>query len=732
VTDVRQLLWSLAAAAALLWPAHVVGPLDGIPLDTRVEAIAIGLVFPVLLWLHPRFLRSAIARAPVIALLALKLATSQLLAQEGWCARFITPAPLQAETSAIQLTWDARADWRHHVPSCSAIVARPYTELASFPAWFLNLLGAHGQPPAAIVAMTVDGYLSPTSAGTFTLEVPDGQVVHGMIDDRPIDASTPLALAAGRHPVHLETVFSGNTWRFEPRWNGADAFSAVLTTTRPPTALDEAARPAVRLLTWFVAALLLASWTIAAWRERAFSLPASAWVCGATLACVAAGLAGNLSAQRIAVALLAGAALCRVPDRSRDARAAFLLVGVPWLALIVAATLSHIGRFDLYSPGDDFTMFQRFAHRIYMQGYWLEGGQETFWFQPLYRWIVGALHLVFGDSSVGERYLDAVALAAGAQFAFVVASRVVSFEWGTAAAALTLATVALSPAWWVIGRGLSEIASAGFAYAAALLLIGPSAVRLKPGTTGVSSSPGAVGSAALLALLAFYTRLNNLPFVISLVAMTLPFDVTAASLWRPRTWIARVPVRRALAVLGCLAIGLVLFAWRTWHYTGVFSLFAGTQQEQRATVQPTDSLGMAAIHVVQSLLVIMTVQDPPAFDPRALLVIVGVVTAALALLRTPLCRDLPAGPVLLCLGAIAGSLVSRGTAYVGRFSIHVMPIATALAVSAAGLMWRRRSSRRRTGGPVRQDGHRVVVVTPLRQKREAARLRGRENAERRR
>lgn len=30
-------------------------------------------------------------------------------------------------------------------------------------------------------------------------------------------------------------------------------------------------------------------------------------------------------------------------------------------------------------------MFQRMSYRIYMQGYWLQGGENTSWFQPFYR-----------------------------------------------------------------------------------------------------------------------------------------------------------------------------------------------------------------------------------------------------------------------------------------------------------------------------------------------------------
>jgi len=52
------------------------------------------------------------------------------------------------------------------------------------------------------------------------------------------------------------------------------------------------------------------------------------------------------------------------------------------------------------------------ARAIYMHGFWLEAGTKTFDYQALYRWNHGALHLVFGDSSVGETYLDASCLLA--------------------------------------------------------------------------------------------------------------------------------------------------------------------------------------------------------------------------------------------------------------------------------------------------------------------------------
>src|SRR5258708_36726608 len=128
--------------------------------------------------------------------------------------------------------------------------------------------------------------------------------------------------------------------------------------------------------------------------------------------------------------------------------------------------MSEGGRFQVYFFGDDSLTFQRYAHRIFMQGYWLEGGERTFWHQPLYRWTNGVLHLMFGDSSVGEALADAAALLVGALFAFEVVRRVASFRAGILAGVLTLVTIVLGPNWYLLGRGLSELSATAWIYLA--------------------------------------------------------------------------------------------------------------------------------------------------------------------------------------------------------------------------------------------------------------------------
>ncbi len=159
--------WGFAAAAALLWPARTAGPLDGVPLDGVAEAILIGVVFPALLWFHPRFLRTSVARGAILALLAWKTFAAVAVVPDGWCVRFEPGRPYVSDaTSPVPHSWDVRADWLSPQPTCSAVMRRRYMGIGEFPVWFFNLPAANGmypvegdRPPTARTAMTVTGFL---------------------------------------------------------------------------------------------------------------------------------------------------------------------------------------------------------------------------------------------------------------------------------------------------------------------------------------------------------------------------------------------------------------------------------------------------------------------------------------------------------------------------------------------------------------------------------------------
>jgi len=469
---------------------------------------------------------------------------------------------------------------------------------------------------------------------------------------------------------------SGGNWSLVPTWNGADLFAESVATVAMPGSLDGWLRPWGRYVTP-VLLLLVVAVALAEIVVRASQPLAIMWTVGAAAALALIGAAAPVAAVRTAPLFLAAVAALPLRRRLRNAWGAVLLVGVPFIALVTAFHAREAGVFTWYSVGDDFWMYQRYAYRIFMQGYWLEGGQPTFWFQPLYRWIAGALHMIFGDSSIGEALWDGACVVAAALFTFTVTRAVAGFRWAVSAMIVMLAVLMLGPIWYLVGRGLAEISSMGLLATAALL-----ALRSRDGSWRF------IVLAGFCATLAFYARMNNLPMALAVMAFAWPLRQPTGDLWSPGRLLHRISYRVAAGIAIVIAVGLLLFALRTWYYTGVFSLFYGTQAAARSVWQTTDEGITPLQNVIGSFLTVVTMADPPRLDPRGLPIGLGLLSAILAIARVRPFDRLPLNAVLLCLASFAGALVARGSAYPGRFSAHVIPVATALTVSAIALLVR--------------------------------------------
>ena len=693
-------MWGLLAVVALLWPARTVGLLDGLPLErTIANAVLLGVVLPTLLWFHPRFLRAPLARVAVLALLAWKAFGAATITPDGWCVRFEPQRPLVKDAASIvPHSWDVRADWLSDEPACSAIVRRPYKGLGEFPVWFFNLPPPNDSwpdpldlPPAARTGMIVSGFIDARHEGTLELEFTRDMQAAAYVDGVKMDRTA--GLTPGVHHVRVEAMLTGDRWRFEPRWNGADLWSSrgVLATVKRPSRFDAIVRPwAGWLVTTLVAGLLIA-WVVSL-VARIGSPAALAWIAAASAVLGGLAATNHVDAARWCVAGLIGAALVPVPARLRNVFGVFALVGIPWLVLIVAAFADNIGHFRLYAWGNDYWMYQRFGYRIVMQGYWLEGGTKSFHFQPFYRWVSGLLHLVFGDSSIGEFFWEGACYLIVALLAFSVTKAAAGFRWGVVGAVTTLTVVAWGLGWGLIGGSLSEVTSMGFIYLGAFM-----ALRSRRGSLAWAVAAG------VLASLAFYTRLNNLPMAAGIALFALSARVPLHQFFqrqpaapKPKAkagaWPTRIAGRTLVAVPAVLALGLLFFAWRNWHFNGSFSLFGGTQLQMLALWQPGMSLAAVVPRWIDSVLMVITVHDPPQFDWKSLPVLFGAAVAPLALVGVPRLRDVPALPVLFFLVAISGAFVARGSAYPGRFSVHIIGVTCALAVIGVERLFRNATS----------------------------------------
>ena len=683
--------WSLVAAIALLWPGRVLGMFDGAPLSGAAEAIVIGLVMPALWWFDRRFLATSPARVAIVALLVLKV-SGLLLTPQGLCARFTTAAPFTGEIATIGIneplgilrSWDVRADWRADSPACTAIVDRSYLAAADFPAWWVNLIDFI-HPGRPDLALDLSGQFSVDEAGMFSLAAADGMAITGTVGQQSVTAapggSLSVPLEAGIHPVALHATLTGDQWSLMPMWNGRDAWSSATFTTAPPVTLDRAAGVVGALTNLLVIGLVL-GWTTFALRSLQAERLLLLWVVASAAAFAWLGTEPRL--ERFAGVALVAALVVPASLRWRNLRGAFLMIGVPWLAFFAAHSVANIGRFTAYS-GDDWLAYQVAGYRIFMHGYWLEGGSLAFDYQPLYRWITGSLHLIFGDSSVGETYLDAACLLSGGLLAFHLAKVRAGYRAGLAAAVATLATFTIGTIWYFPGRGLSEIVAAGFSFLAAFFLM---RARLGRWTSLLAG--------AAMAVLMFYTRLNHLIFAASLVVLLLPLHVWTT----PAAVVAalgRLRLRLVLVYGSLVAAGVALFMLRTWWYTDVFSLFYGTSLKNNDTGLRLQTLASSDVwtRIAHSLASLIWVNEPPQPDIRAAFVFTGVVAALLAVLQSPVLKGMPIAIVVLIAGTMASGLFVHTHNYPGRMSITLAPPAAAAAVIAVVLMgraWQRHRS----------------------------------------
>ena len=666
----------------MLWPARLAGPLDGAPLDAVADAILIGLVLPVLVAIDRRILKQSSVRILIVVLLAWKATLAAAVVQDGWCLRFTSPTPLFVNQERVPHAWDVRADWRSDVPRCSAIMTRGYPTIDRFPVWFYNLPPANWlepakeneRPPFVTVAVDVHGYLQTGGAGTFRVRVGQDVAMTATIDGAAIDAgalASGVSLPAGTHEIALSGTMKGERWALVPEWEGEEVWQSAAATMAVPSAIDRALRPWAKWITPLLAGALLLLGAAGLFKRVG---DRTVVITSIATSAIAAATVGRGIVMRAMPLALAVAAFLRIPRRLQNVFGIQLLIGLPFFVLIAARGFEEIGRTTWYTSGDDWWLFQRFAYRIYLEGYWLEGGEPSLWFQPFYRWIAGALHMMFGDQSVGELFWDGACAWSGAVFAFHVTRVVAGFRSGVAAAILTLLMMTIGPGWYLLGRGLSELTSAGLIYGAALWTL-----------RGRSSRKYTLIAGVCLAI-AFFTRLNNLMFAIAVAAFCLPISVQAGDWLRWRSWWPKVSKPALAGIIAAIAGSILLFSLRTYYYTGSVNALSGTQASARSVWQPTDAGETTAENVIGSLLMVLTMNDPARIDPRSFPILIGLAAALLGLAGVKRLRELPLNVSILCVAGIAGAFVARGSAYPGRFSIHLIPVTVALTICAVRLV----------------------------------------------
>ena len=279
-----------------------------------------------------------------------------------------------------------------------------------------------------------------------------------------------------------------------------------------------------------------------------------------------------------------------------------------------------IGRFRLYASGNDEWMYQRFAYRIVMQGYWLEGGSPTFWFQPLYRWIVGRL-------ARGIRRFEHWRIVLGRCLSAddsLVRSTWSKLSPGSAGASSRRLPPCRSSHWErrrFAGHGLSEISSAGLMYLAAFF-----ALRSANGHRG-SARGRRAGRAWLL-----HPIEQSADGVRRCRFARPPCTRSGGAATAPR--LSRVSWRTVAGVCATLCLGLL----RSPGARGITPACSACCTARRLIWLSVWQPGLRSVtlkRVAGSVMMVLTMNDPPRWDWHAGPLLTGAIISVLAVTGVP-------------------------------------------------------------------------------------------------
>ena len=705
------LILSLAGlAGALALPSGVEAWFDGLPWSRRPELVVAAVLLPLLLILQRDFLATRVAAWGALLLLALKLVLALAAPAAGW--NLWAYADLQhMQKHAWQPTY--ATIWR---PGVSQVLDKPLSSGREFPIEWLN---QGPLPPKLTLGVRLAGWA----------RVPPGQglvlMAGGLRQTRawvqapggprrplPILANQPshldlAGLPSGVLRVEAELLYGQGGWSLVPMLAGADgslrpAFKqGVLWRQAPGAAQGDlglsfwtwAARAAdAGLLLWLATWALMAAWRL--WQQGVLDwisggLALAAWLLPDRLHGLLPDPAKLLPLGGALVAASAALALAAWwQGRRRDLAAPGLR-----LALVLAAGMlpyflelwgSQVGRMHFYSLGDDWHTYQSFARAIFVGGDWWHQAQGVFTYQPMYRYVVGLLHTLFGQSPLAQNLLDVWAVLGGAGLlAALGAALGLRPAWALAGAGLYVAGEMLGPFRHHLGRGLQEHAAM-----LAMMLAAWAAARGRQGGWGRALGAG------LLAALAYGLRQDHVGVLAGLGLLALAAGPGGPGIAWPGLLAAARQGWTWLALYwGVLAAALLALALRNYVLGGALALTSASNFAH---------LGALDWHRALSSLTILLLASQGPASWTAWLLIPGVGLGLLALFWRPgPLADYPLALGISLAGLLSPYLFLLVNAYPPRFSQHLLPLACLSLVLAVG-----RPAPPALGGEEAQGNHR--------------------------
>ncbi len=133
---------------------------------------------------------------------------------------------------------------------------------------------------------------------------------------------------------------------------------------------------------------------------------------------------------------------------------------------------SQLQLFKWYSIGDDWLTYQRFARNIVLDGDWINWGEASMVYQPLYRFFVGVFHVFFGQSSFSQNMFDVWCIMGISYLLYLILNLLKCRNYISFSIALLFLFTILKPGLnRFIGSGLQEIVAAFFMILSLYLVI---------------------------------------------------------------------------------------------------------------------------------------------------------------------------------------------------------------------------------------------------------------------
>lgn len=352
------------------------------------------------------------------------------------------------------------------------------------------------------------------------------------------------------------------------------------------------------------------------------------------------------------------------------------------------------GKMTFFSVGDDWSAYQKYAREIILQrDYWHSQNSPLLGAMPFYRYIIGLLHLIFGQSVFTLKMLDV--------WSIVAASTIIvsmGFYFGLSF------LFALFGSWvylfheigdrfsWWIGSGLQEHAAMMFLMVTCLIFI-----RAKRSAHILWA--GLVGS------LGFWLRFDHLPVLASAFFLTLePLKGSFAEVWGDWLRGFRKNLRWLGLYFSVLFLAVLVIFFRNWIFSGQFVLVTSRSMQWY--------LSRSILWNLQGVYTVLCAYTD-AFSWSALTLWLGTIFGIVALLirKGPL-RGYPLGLGLILLSTILPYFRLWDNAYPPRFSIHLLPLASlSLTVLLyTGWNWARFRAKRNQENPISRRTKRIFYA----------------------